>query len=368
MEQTVQNGVRLPDNDIGYRTSKEERKESYYKTESHIYNQNLLSGVKAGAHKLSNDIFTYFPKGFQGSKNSDFYEYLSLGMVPYIIGSALLIGLYSAANKHYNAADKQASNLVAKTMGAGVVLYGVGKWLFQKIAHGAIKASTGIDLDMRYINKVNELPEPGQEKGLVREQYPGVYDSVVFFRNDLLAADGEISHDNVYYWDDKITKKAGFDKNLYAPNQIANDKIRKVIARTKALENVGKYIFAATGVALGNQEAFKNLGNFAKKIPASKIKPQKPGDIPFKDKLTQILKNNRFTKFFSGAFGTIKDAFVQLWKGNDKNFVTKNYGKALITASLLSAFLTWLIPTANFKHKAETIKTKINTDKEYEVC
>ena len=62
---------------IGYYVSQDEKKEKFYQTESHIHKQNALSGIKAGAHKLTNDIFTYLPKGLQGSKNSDFYEFLS---------------------------------------------------------------------------------------------------------------------------------------------------------------------------------------------------------------------------------------------------------------------------------------------------
>ncbi len=377
MEQVVQNGPKLPKSDIGYLTSNEDRKNEYYATESHIYKQGPLSGVNAGLHKLSNDIFTYFPKGFQGSKNSDFYEYLSLGMVPYIIGSALLIALYSAANKHYNLADKASSAKVAKTMGAGVVLYGLGKWLFKKITHSAIKGSTGIDLDMRYINKVNELPEHGHQKGLVREQYPGVYDSATFFRSDLLAADGEINHGNVYHWDDKITQKAGFETKLYAPNQIANEKTRKVLARIKALENVGKYIFAATGVALGSQEAFENVGKvftkYAKKYVTKRVTFFDPDNLEKMKTLdVRVPKFKKLSKLslktLTSPFEALGKAFVQLWKGDKKNLITKYYGKALILSCAISAFLTWLIPTIGFKRNPNTIKTKIDENKKYEVC
>ena len=319
---------------IGYLVSNEEKKEKFYKNESHIHKQGPLTGLKAGVHKLTNDVFTYFPKGFSGSKNSDFYEYLSMGMVPNLIGSAMLISLYTAANYLFNGQDKIAAGKAGKMMGAGVVLYGVGKWAYQRLARAGIKASTGIDLDMRYVNKVNELPEPGQEKGLVRTQYPGVFDSVQFYRNDLLAKDAELNHNDVYYHDDKIVKKAGFKDKLHAPNQTASDKIRKVKARTTALENIGKYIVAATGVALGSQKAF--------------------GDITWKPK--DILK----------AF---KEGAKQLWEGAEKGgWIAKKGGRALVIASGVATLLTWLIPTIGFKHNANTVKTKVDTNKEYEVC
>lgn len=329
----------------GYLVSHEEHKEKFYKNESHIHKQGPLTGLKADAHKLTNDIFTYFPKGFSGSKNSDFYEYLSLGMVPNLIGSAMLIALYGLANGKYNAADAKFAGMGAKQMGAGVILYAAGKWAYQRLARAGIKASTGIDLDMRYTKKVNELPEPGQEKGLVRTQYPGVYDSVQFYRNDLLTKDAEINHGDAYYHDDRIVKKAGFDNKLHAPNQTASDKIRKVKARTTALENVGKYIVAATGVALGSQEAFKHVNL---KAPRTIIT-------------------------------ALKEGAVQLWKGTSKfdtskqlgkvlNFGTKHFGKALIIASGVATLLTWLIPTIGFKHNPNTVKTKVDTNKEHEVC
>lgn len=329
----------------GYYVSNDEKKEKFYQTESHIHKQNALSGLKAGAHKLTNDIFTYFPKGFSGSKNSDFYEFLSLGMVPYLIGSAMLIALYAGAKGKFNPSDAFAASKAAKRMGAGVVLYGIGKWLSQKISRKAIKFSTGVDLDMRYINKVNEIPEPNAEKGIVRTQYPGVFDSVDFYRKDLLAKDSELNHGDIYAYDDKIAKKAGFKNKLNAPNQTMGPKIRELKARTTALEHVSKYIAAATGVALGSQKAFENI------------------------KFVNPFKNIKGIKTSLMSIVTaLRDGAVQLWKGSDRNLVTKHFGKALILLSALSAVLTWLIPSIGFKTNPNTMKSSVDNNKEFEVC
>lgn len=319
---------------IGYRVSKENKKENIYKSESHIPKQGPFMDIKAGAHKLTNDILTYFPKGFSGSKNSNFYEYLSLGMVPYIIGSGMLIGLYGLANGKFNSFDKGAANKFAKRMGAGVILYGLGKWLSKKIAHLGIFASTGINLDWKLLNKVNELPENGQEKGLVRTQYPGVFDSADFPRKDKTAVWGELEHGNIYAFEDKILKKAGYKKEQNAPNQTAWPLIRAVKVRTTALENISKYIVAATGVALGFQKSFEN------------IELKKP---------TSILKS-------------LKESFGQLWEGNERNFASKHFGKALLIGSALATLLTWLIPTLEFKSKPNTMVSKVDTKKEFEVA
>lgn len=331
---------------VGYWVSKEEKKENFYKTESHIHKQGALSGVKAGAHKLTNNILTYFPKGFAGSKNSDFYEFLSLGMIPYIAGSATLIALYGLTRGKMNAMDASGAGKAFKNAAAGVLLYGVGKYLSPKLAHKGIKHSTGVDLDMLYINKVNELPENGQEQGLVRTQYPGVFSSVDFYRKDLLEKDSELNHGDIYAYNDKIAKKAGFKEKLNAPNQTMGNKIRELKARTTALENISKYIAAACGVALGAQKAF--------------------GDMHFhsiKEKGASAILGNAKTILHS-----LKEAAIQLWQGTNKNIFTKHAGKAMIIATVASTLATWLIPSKNFKTNPDTMKARVDESREFEVC
>ena len=52
----------------------------------------------------------------------------------------------------------------------------------------------------------------------------------------------------------------------------------------------------------------------------------------------------------------------------NKNALTKHFGKGLIIASGAMTILTWLIPTIGFKHNPNTVKTKVDTNKEQEVC
>jgi len=323
---------------IGYLVNNEEKKEKFYKNESHIPKQDVFLGAKAEAHKFYNDIFTYFPKGFAGSKNSDFYEYLSLGKVPNLIGSALLIALPTLANSLFNSNDAKYAGINGKQVGAGVVLYAVGKWAYQKLSKTLVYASTGVNLDMKAIKKVNELPELGQEKGLVRTQYHGVYDSVQFPRLDLLTKDGELNHNNAYYHDDKVVKRAGFKKKMNASNQIASEKVRSLKARETAMENIGKYIVAGTGVAYGFQKAF--------------------GKISF--------KNPKI--FLRSAKNALVEGAKQLWKGSGDKALTKHFGKGMIIASGVATLLTWLIPTIGFKHNPNTMKNTVNTNKDHEVC
>ncbi len=320
---------------VGYHTDKDKIKEEYAKNEPHIpKKQGFATNAKVYAHKLTNDILTYYLKGFQGSKNSDFYEYLSMGIVPNLIGSFMLIYTSCGANKFFNSQDSASATKGAKMMGAGVVLFALGKWLHSKISDSAIKHSTGIDLEQKYINKSVELPEKGSDQAVVRIQYPGVFDSVPFFRSDLMARDGELNHGSRYYHKDKIAKKAGIDKKLNSPDQEIDKRIRGVKARATALQNIGKYLVAATSVALGSQEAFKNVN----------------------------------LKSIKNIIKTTKTAFIQLWKGTNRNFLTKHSGKALLALSGVATLLSWIVPVANFKYKPETIKEQLDPNKETEVC
>ena len=334
----------------GYLSSKEEKRDRFYQNDPHIYKQGPLAGFQTTIHKLENDVFTYFLKGFAGSKNSDFYEYLSLGMIPYLVGSGVMYKLYNCANNAFKLTDKTMADSVATKMGAGILLYGLGKMYSKKLAHTLIHASTGVNLDMKYLNRVNELPEPGQNKGMQRIQYPGVYDSVIFYRCDLLDKDSELNHGNAYWYYDKVAKKAGNKKPLNNPYQEMSPKLRQLKARTTALENISKYIVAATGVALGSRDSFGNI------------------------KLSKVFsKTKKFDfKALLGNLQGVKDAFFksfkQLWNGSQQNIVTKHYGKVLLIASIASTLLTWLIPSINFKKNPDTMNSKVDTKKEYEVA
>lgn len=335
----------------GYYVSKKEQKEKYYHEESHIHEQNLLTGVKVGAHKLYNDVFTYFPKGFKGSKNSDFYEFLALGSVPYLIGSAMLYASYGAANKAFNSADKFSANQVKTAMGAGIVLYGLGKAVSRTLSRTLINSSTNVNLNLKCLNKAYEVPEPGQEKGLVRVQYPGVWDSCEFPRTDLLSKDAEINHNDRNYHNDRIAQKLGSGEKLNSPEQLTDKKAREVKVRATALENILGYVPAALGVAIGSQDGFRNI----------EFKKVFKGDnklINFKNAKNNIV--------------SLGEGFAQsckmLWKGDGRNSLTKNFGKAMIIGGVAATVLNWLIPVIGFKTNPNTMKSKIDNKKDYEVC
>ena len=384
-----------------YVSSGKEKREQFYQTESHVYKQGPLSGVKVGAYKFAKNVTTYFPKGFRGSKNSDFHEFLSLGSAANFIGSATLIALYNLANHNFNAQDASAAGSVGRKFAAGVILYGLAKVITPKIVHQALKYSTGVNLDMYCANKINELPENGEEKGKLRTQYSKVFASKDFYRGDLLAKDSEMNHGDMDAYNKKIARKAGYKGDLNAANQIADGKIRNMIANTTAMDNITKYIVAATGVALGSRAAFSNV----KLLKPTSMKNIKGTVISIGQALrdgfiqlwtgnnTQITKNstkgtlkNRFKHFMeadkSELFKNLRnkatdrisnikpkeilEKAVKDIKEINLDTIRKHSGKALIIASAVAMFLNWLIPTIKFKSNPNTMKSKVDKTKEYE--
>ena len=57
----------------------------------------LATGLKIQANKLKNAFTEYPKKGLKGSKNANFYQFLTMGTVPYLVGSATLIGVFNFA-------------------------------------------------------------------------------------------------------------------------------------------------------------------------------------------------------------------------------------------------------------------------------
>ena len=110
--------------------------------------------------KLKNAFTKYPIKGLKGSKNANFYEFLTMGQVPYLVGSATLMAVFNAANKHFAPFAKEKASALGKKMALGVVFYGLAKELVNKgenlqwrnsheaqyQAHGAGRLCVSVDL------------------------------------------------------------------------------------------------------------------------------------------------------------------------------------------------------------------------------
>ncbi len=315
------------------------KSEEGHGNEDHIIKKTPLTGAKIMADKITKDIFVYAPKGMQGSKNSNFYEFLSLGIIPYIVGSAGLIATSVAASKFFNPNDTKASRMMAKNTIAGVLLYAGMKWLGSKVINAGTKALTGVDMEMPYKKVISELPENGQEK--VVTEFHKVFESVDFPRWDLINKQGE-EHGNRYEYYDNIAKdKLGCEEPLNAPDQVVQPLIKQALTKAMAAKSIASFLWAATGVAIAAQKPFSEFMSYQ----------QKPGVL-------KVVKDfvPKFTKTFA-------ESAKQLWKGS--NTASSVVGKTLIIATGAVTALGLANVKRGYKIDKEPSKSKIDYTKDY---
>lgn len=308
-----------------------------------IIKKTPLTGARVMADKITKDVFSYAPKGMTGSVNSNFYEFLSLGTVPYIIGSTMLIALFNGVNKKFNTQDAAAAGTKGMRMAAGVVLYGVGKWLGGKLINTGVNAYTGIDADMPYRKVVKELPDYPGDKNTTSVEFHKVFESTDFPRWDLINKQGEKNGNRFEYYD-KIANKMGYKDKLNSPDQVVQPTIKEVVTKSLAAKSISAFLWAGLGVAIAAQEPF---GHFMK----------------FKDSATMLEKVSAFPK---NLFNSLKDSTVQLFKGGmNPTKGSKFLGKALIFAAIGSTALGIVNSCRGFKEGKKEDKPVVDLKKEY---
>ena len=324
----------------------EEAHEKLSSTSDRIIKKTPLTGARIVADKLVNSVFTYAPKGMAGSRNSNFYEFLSMGLIPNIIGSAMLIALFNLVNHKFRNPDRQFAAIPGRKMTYGVIFYAIGKWLGSKLINKGVQLKTGVDLEMPYKKVVTELPEYPGDTDLTRIEYHRVFESADFPRFDLINKMGE-QKGNRFLWWDKIAKKMGFKKPLNSPDQTIQEKVREIIIKATSAKYISSYFWAALGVALAAQEPFEH-----------KI------SMPI-----QGTKSERIKGLARNFATTLRDSFLDLYNGNNMKFKysSKIVGRTLIFGALASTILGVYNATRGFKVAQNQPDTQIDIDKEYEV-
>lgn len=300
--------------------------------EDHIIKKRPTTGMRVTADKLVNDVFCYTKKGMTGSKNSNFYEFLSLGLIPNLTGSAMLILISNLL--HYGGTDQMFAKMNGKKMAGGVILYAAGKWLGNKIINKGVQAKTGIDLEMPYKKVIHELPENQGEEGKTRVEFHKVFESVDFPRWDLLNKQGEMKGDRLEYYN-KLAKNAGYKGDLNSSDQIMQPKIREVAVKAQAAKCISGYIWAALGCAIASQDSFGTFMNL-KGTTETAVKLQK---LP------------------SEVWRVTKDAVKSLSK-------TK-MGKDLMIAAGASSAVGIFNAVKNFKSEKEEKTSTVNYNNKY---
>jgi len=223
--------IRLSDNTINFKQNDIIKKPSK-NDESAILPNSLRTRVLQKYDKTLNAMTEYPVKGLKGDVNSDFYEFLSMGIIPYLVGSGMFMAMFNLINKHLT----PKASLRGKKMGLGVVLYGIGKTLSNDLVTRPVAWSTGVDIELPYRNIYCTLPtKPGAEAVIDhKHQQRKVYDSIEFFRKDLIAKDPKYG---VKYYD-KIAKKLGMGENLNDSVTETTPIIQSIVASTKTAKSL----------------------------------------------------------------------------------------------------------------------------------
>ena len=277
-------------------------------THDTVLKNSFSNRMRIGFDKFTNALTLYPTKGLKGSKNSNFYEFLTMGMVPYLVGSGMLMAVFNAANKHFLPNEKVKAQSLGKKMALGVLFYGIMKEVSKSFVTRPVKAITGVDTELPYAKVIYELPENINDTDITSIEYHKVFESVEFPRWDLLYGDESKGKKRNYYFD-KVAKKLGLGNNLKDSDQEVKPRIKEIVVKTNLAKNISSYLWAAVGVGLAFQE---------------------PWDKFFNAK--------GFKKSTEQFFESLGDSAIDFYKG-DKSKLGKYSGKILLGAAILSSVL-----------------------------
>lgn len=236
-----------------------EEKKKASECENHdmlLVGEDAKSSIAITAEKLKNAFTTYPAKGLAGSKNANFYEFLTMGMVPYLTGSAAMIGVFNFASKFFNNAAMKSASKLGKKMGIGVLFYGLGKTFSKKLIETPLALKYNIK-NVPYKKLVHELPEKRNKDNLVTYEYHKAFESVDFPRWDLFYNNKHYGPErNSYY--DSVAKKMGFEDGEYS-DQKTKPIIREKLIQSRVFSTLSSYFWAATGVAVAMQKPWDNV-------------------------------------------------------------------------------------------------------------
>lgn len=303
------------------------QKKSASPKESRILPNTAKIRAKQNFQKTSSAFIDYPVKGLKGDVNSNFYEFLTMGIVPYLAGSAMFMFVFNAANKHLNLFEKEKASVFGKKMALGVVLYGILKRLSKNLVTKPVKAATGVDTEMPYENVVYSLPKEAGASANIEVQYQQrkVYDSKEFFRKDLL--------DRSYF--DNVASKLGLGDDLNDSVSETTPIIQNIVATTNTAKSLSSYCWAGVGVGLAVQDSWLDFFNTVS--GRDKFKPNKNENLikNLGGRCKNIIKNTwnisvSFVKSFINAF-------KEMWKGPEgyTGFM-KHAGKGFISLAVLA--------------------------------
>lgn len=309
-----------------------------------LLKNNLSTRSRITIDKVTKAFTVYPAKGLKGSINSNFYEFLTMGTVPYLIGSATLMAVFNSANKYFAPFERAKASALGNKMALGVLFYGLFKSISKSFTNIPVRLITGVDTQLPYAKVNYQLQETPEGSDLTSIEYHKVGESVDFTRWDLLYKDPKTGKQNEVF--DKIAKKNGLGENLNDSDQEVKPIYKEILVKSNLARTFSSYMWAATGVALAFQKPWENFFRVAT------LKFWKPKD-------------------FVHSLKVFKDSFVEsakeLYNGREHSFskIERYSGKALLgLASLIT--LLGIINTLHITKKPSKISAKDVMDKNKE--
>lgn len=231
-------------------------------TSDTLLENNFSTRTRIGLDKLTKAFTVYPAKGLKGSKNSNFYEFLTMGTVPYLIGSATLMVIFNTPNKKFSASDKAAANAIGKKMALGVLLYGIFKSVSKSFVNIPVKTITGVDTQLPYAKVNYQLQETPDDYNLTSIEYHKVGESVDFPYWSLLYGDPKKGQ-KLNFRFDKIAKKNGLGENLNDSDQEVKPMYKEVLVKSTLARSFSSFLWASVGVLTAMQKPWDNYFNVA---------------------------------------------------------------------------------------------------------
>lgn len=293
--------------------------------------------------KFTNALIVYPARGLEGSKNSNFYEFLTMGTIPYIAGSATLMAVFNSANKLFAShRDVKNASKFGNKMALGVLFYGLFKNISKNLVTKPVKWCTGIDTEEPYAELKYKLPEFKDDTDLTNLEYHKVLESIEFPRWDVWYGNESKGEPRNFRFD-KIAKKLGMGSNLNDSDQDVKPRIKEIAVKTSLAKSISSYLWAAVGVGIAVQKSWDNF------FPNATLK------FWHGKKFLETLKN----------FGTsLKDSSIEFWNGaeHEKKFIPKHSGKILTGLAALTT-LAGVLNAVRKPHHFSKINTQNVIDK-----
>ena len=325
-----------------------EKKEIYGPADS-VLNNNFITRTRISLDKGIKAFTVYPAKGLTGSKNSNFYEFLTMGTVPYLVGSATLMGVFNYADKYFAPFERVNSSKIGQKLALGVIFYAILKNLSNSLIDIPVKLKTGIDTELPYAKVIHELQESPNDYNLTSIEYHKIGESVDFPRWDLLYGNtGRPETHNQFF--DKIAQKNGLGENLNDSDQEVKPIYKEVLVKSTLAKRISSYLWAGVGVGL----AF-----------------QKPWEEYFRVATLKFWKFKDFGHSLKIFGESLVESAKQLYKGDPhaSSKLVKHSGKILIGVALLSS-IAGLLNTLHITKKPSGVKASsvIDSKKESVVC